>query len=450
MPIIRKEKITKPRILFLDFDPMVVDAIEKKGYVTIYGDSGFSGKPTKISQHPSEVEIIYWDCTKFKELSHKMYFDPVYDTAKNLIPYFNYVKQKGGIVTVILSKEKAFSEYISKSIGYDFQTAWRETTNVIPPDFDNFPEEELGRARYLKPLLERFVQDENIKHSIVWNDNFVGYFPFFSDEDDNKFVSFNDNGLLIFPFVSLQKDFIISTLQDCFPYITDENIFPDVHNVTWLNDDEFIYPEIKSLENTIRNTRQKAQKEISRVEKKIEVMCKRVSFLNQALIADDSDAFGDEDKLKLQIVKMLKTLGFKVTDLDEENEKLRQALKEDIQLHDEDYFALVEVKGTERGAKASWVKIDLNAHITEFARIKTIEPHKLASMLIFNHDRRTKPGDRSQPFAGDPDLITYCKESNITLIPIYELYKLCVSVLTGKKNIVEARTAIKKPGLYSF
>ncbi len=450
MSIIRKEKITKPRILFLDFDPKVVDTIAKKGYVTIQGDSGFSGKPTKIPQHPSEVEIIYWDCTKFQQLGKGVYSNPIYDRAELLLPYFKYVRRKGGLVTVILSKGEAFSEYISPSIGCQFSTAQRITTNIIPPNFDDFQEEEPESARYIKPLLERFVQDENIKYSIIWGGNQVGYYSFFADEDNNRFVSFDNSGLLIFPFVSHLSDFILCTLQDCFPYIANEDIFPDIHNVVWLNSDEFIYPEIKTLESEIVDIQQKTQEQVNKIEKKIKTVRDKTSFLNQALIADDSDAFNEEGKLKPQVVKMFKVLGFKVTDLDEENKKLGRALKEDIQVSYNGYFALVEVKGSERGAKASWVRVDLNAHITEYARIKKVETTTLSSMLVFNHERRTSPLDRTQPFASDPNLITYCVESNITLIPIYGLYKLCEAVLTDKTSAEDARAELKNPGLCTF
>src|SRR3989338_4794389 len=295
MSIIRKEKITKPRILFLDFDPKVVKAIAEKGYFTIQGDSGLSGKPTKIPQHPSEVELIFWDCSKLTVRPSGMGFSPAY--------------------------------------------------------------EEEG-IEHLKPLLERFVQDENIKFSIGWLDNKVGYTDFYTDEDNNRFVGFSDPDLLIFPYVNSQVDFILCALQDCFPYMTNEDIFPDIHNVVWLNSDEFIYPEVKTLEGEIVDIQIKAQEQIGNVEKKIQIVRDKTSFLNQALIADDSDAFNEEGKLKPQVVKMFKVLGFKVTDLDEENKKLGQALKEDIQISDSGYFALVEVKGTERGAKASWIRVD--------------------------------------------------------------------------------------------
>ncbi|MBP9816285.1 hypothetical protein KBD09_03575 [Candidatus Woesebacteria bacterium] len=444
MSIIRKEKITKPRILFLDFDPKVVKAIAEKGYVTIQGDSGLSGKPTKIPQHPSEVELIFWDCSKLTVRPSGMGFSPDHDAIQKIQPYFTYVRSKNGITTALLSRDTIVPKHISGATGYTFGLTPRTTTNIIPPTY-----EEEG-IEHLKPLLERFVQDENVKFSIVWADNRVGYTDFYKDEDDNRFVGFSDPDLLLFPYVNSQVDFILCALQDCFPYMTNEDIFPDIHNIVWLNSDEFIYPEVKELENEIVDIQQKAQVQVDKVEKEIKVVRGKTSFLNQALIADDSDAFNEESKLKPQVVKMFKVLGFKVTDLDEENKKLGQALKEDIQIADNGYFALVEVKGTERGAKASWIRVDLNAHITEYARIKKVESTTLCSMLVFNHERRTSPLDRTQPFASDPNLITYCAESNITLIPIYELYKLCIAVLTDKISVEDARAELKNPGLYKF
>lgn len=450
MSIIRKEKIAKPRILFLDFDPKVVEAVAKKGYVTIQGDSGFSGKPTKINHHPSEVEIIFWDCSKFEQLGRGMYSNPVWDRAQILKPFFNYVRGKNGMVAILLSQDDAYSEYISSSTGYEFTTSQRVTTNIIPPDFSEIQESNSEPVTFIRPLLERFVNDENIKHSINWQDNQVGYYTFYSDEDNNKFVSYDNSGFIIFPYVAHKTDFILCALQDCFPYITGEEIFPDMHNIPWLNSEEFIYPEIKNLELQIQTIKQKAQAEIAKVEKHIATTHDKTSFLNQALIADDSDAFSDENKLKPQVAKMLSTLGFTVKDLDEENKKLGQALKEDLQITDGKFFALVEVKGTEKGAKATWVRVDLNAHITEFSRLNKISPDKLSSLLVFNHDRRIAPADRSQPFAGDPKLIAYCEASGITLVPIYELYKLCLAVLTKRISQNDAKEVLKKSGILEY
>lgn len=444
MPITRKEKISKPRILFLDFDPKVVDAIAKKGYVTFSGDSGLSGKTTKIDQDPSEFELIFWDCSKLKTINSN-YVDRDSDSISKIKPYFKYVRNKGGIITVLLSSDSIVPSHISRATGYSFGLKARTTTNIIPPIYSDTEDFNL------KPLLDRFVLDENIKFSIAWADNYVGYKTWFEDEDQNKYVAFANPDLLIFPFVNNQEDFILCTLQDCFPYLTDENIFPDIHNIVWLNSDEFIYPGISELNKSINDIQIETQKRIQKIEKEIETLNKETSFLNQSLISDDSDVFIEGSNLKDQVIKMFKVLDFKVKDLDEENKILGQALKEDIQIKDvDDYFAIVEVKGTEHGAKASWIKKDLNAHITEFTRLKEIKSSELNSILVFNHDRRLAPKDRSKPFADDPNLLKYCERSNITLVPIYELYKLCVAVMTGKINQIDAKEKIKKAGLYKF
>jgi len=180
MSIIRKEKITKPRILFLDFDPKVVKAIAEKGYFTIQGDSGLSGKPTKIPQHPSEVELIFWDCSKLTVRPSGMGFSPDYDAIQKIQPYFTYVRSKNGTTTVLLSRDTIVPKHISGATGYTFGLTPRSTTNIIPPTY-----EEEG-IEHLKPLLERFVQDENIKFSIGWLDNKVGYTDFYTDEDLRK------------------------------------------------------------------------------------------------------------------------------------------------------------------------------------------------------------------------------------------------------------------------
>ncbi|HVM73921.1 MAG TPA: hypothetical protein VMU13_03545, partial [Candidatus Paceibacterota bacterium] len=156
------------------------------------------------------------------------------------------------------------------------------------------------------------------------------------------------------------------------------------------------------------------------------------------------ELFPENKKLSSCVHKVLENdFKFKVTNVDAMRLQVGESLKEDKWIEDSDgFFALVEIKGTERGAKANWVRSDLNAHIREFEVVKDIKG--LQSLLIFNHERRVEPESRNAPFNGDSDLIEYCKKSGIRLVSVYDLFKMARDIKSGVITSEEARKMLKE------
>jgi len=445
MPIISKEKLKKPRILLLDFDLKVVRFLKNEGYNVFAGSSGYSEKKLNIPIHYSELELLFWDCSSVKVPTRtypRLSYLPAYvhpgHPYREIEVYSQRIKNKGGIVTLILGRNISDYDVLSRATGYDFSLKRRLTTTIFP-----------NAESVFEPFFERFIRDENIRFAIEWGGNLVNYSKFFLDEDGNHHASFSGN-LLILPYIEDKKNAILMLLQDVFPRITDDEIFPSLATYEWLKDKEFAPAPVKAKIKERDYLRKSFEKRKKSLAKKISELEARYFYLRQALIADDSELFPEDKRLKPQVIRMLKVLGFKVTDIDIKRKVEGKSLAEDLQIEDGKYLALGETKGTEGGAKANWAKKDLASNRALYMTAKDLKPSEINSMLIFNHERRIDPRKRSTPFKSDPDLVMYCEKMNITLVPVYQLYLLCNDVLFKGFDKKRARSLLKKPGLFNY
>jgi len=97
----------------------------------------------------------------------------------------------------------------------------------------------------------------------------------------------------------------------------------------------------------------------------------------------------------------------------------------------------------------AWDMDKRGAKLNEFEIVKGVSG--LRSMLIFNHERRTEPKERSRAFEGDTDLITYCEKSNINLVPVYEIFRMVMDMRKGLLSKEEAKKLLKiNTGLFVY
>jgi hypothetical protein len=215
----------------------------------------------------------------------------------------------------------------------------------------------------------------------------------FHDEDDNWYaVRYNHFAIIPKIEADRKKEAITLLLQDILPFICAGNeIFPDKYYYRWANSNEYLPLRVLELKGQNDAIAAAAAQQIFDNKAMIEAEMRELEYLSNLLIADDSDLFSDEKKLSRNVHKVLEDdFGFTVTDVDALRLEVGESLKEDKWIEDTDgFFALVEIKGTERGARANWVRQDLNAHIKEFEVVKGTSG--LRSILIFNHERRTQP-----------------------------------------------------------
>ena len=475
---IPRERVPLPRILLLDFAECYKDFLESENYSVYLGSSGLSGKPPDIPIHESEVEIIFWDASNLQgnleELSETLVMCPyrfkgtsdeiaIANDAKNIKTYFEKIKRKGGFLGAFLGNVNP--AILSPAIGSDYYFKERKTSTMR---LNKYKEDDAWYEFY-----KRFIKEENIKFSIhsfgrshrlsaefrsadesvdenVESDNFVYYFH---DENYNNFAVIYGYFAIIPQIEDNRKEeTLIFLLQDVLPYFCKgSEIFPDKYYFRWANKDFYLPSKVQKLRKNEKEIIEQHQQQLEQIKNETKQAMNEAEYLSNMLIADDSDSFPDDKKLSVSVQIVLQNdLGFKVTNVDEMRLNAGKSLKEDIWVKDNDgFFALGEIKGTDKGAKASWIKLDLNAHIKEFEVLKGITG--LNSILIFNHERRTEPEDRNRPFLGDSDLIEYCIRSNICLLPVYELFKLARDVKEGLVSAKEARDKIKIcKGLFNY
>jgi hypothetical protein len=444
-----KELGSLPRILLLDFKDEYVPYLADSGYSAFAGHSGLGPKPFRLPKHESEIEIILWDTSNLQNRKIRMdKQDVVLDSpngrrlltqiAERLASYCNRVGGKGGFVGVFLgdSETPATKHLLSDILGTGLSFSRRRTSTMA-----------LHRLSDDDPwfeLLRRFVSEKNIHYAITVYDPFTAV-RYFHDEDNNWYaVKYKHFAVIPKIEPDRKKEAITFLLQDVLPFVcTGDEIFPDKYYYRWENSNDYLPLNVLELKGKNDAIADAADRQISDNKAMIEAEMKELEYLSNLLIADDSDLFPDEKKLSRNVQKVLEDdFGFSVTDVDAMRLEVGESLKEDKWIEDTDgFFALVEIKGTERGARANWVRQDLNAHIKEFEVVQGTSG--LRSILIFNHERRTNPANRSAPFSADNDLIEYCKRSNITLVPVYELFKMARDIRASVLSKENARRFLK-------
>jgi len=458
-----RERGPQPRILLLDFDESYKTFLEDENYSVYLGSSGFSQDTLDIPIHESEVEIMLWDTSNLREnpisdtldatrQQHQVYIEKV----RRLGNYFRRIKGKCGFVGVFLGNLYPMSNsFLPEISGYSFSFGERKTSTM---DLNRHEEDDVWYEFY-----SRFIKEENIRFSIsqkkVYNISPYParesyYFAHYFEDEDGNFFAVNYDYFAIIPQIedNKKKDALRFLLQDVLPFFCEgDDIFPDKYYYLWANKDVYLPSKVQKLRKNEKEIIEQHQQQLEQIKNETKQAMNEAEYLSNMLIADDSDSFPDDKKLSVSVQIVLQNdLGFKVTNVDEMRLNAGKSLKEDIWVKDNDgFFALGEIKGTDKGAKASWIKLDLNAHIKEFEVLKGITG--LNSILIFNHERRTEPEDRNRPFLGDSDLIEYCIRSNICLLPVYELFKLARDVKEGLVSAKEARDKIKIcKGLFNY
>jgi len=492
---IPQERGSLPRVLLLDFNPKVKEELEKSKFQIFEGKSGFVDGIQNFLRDSSEIEIIFWDISAcnfdnyeeidWNRLRNKLFQPPqnsikssendtIQISKKSLYDYFKQIRKKGGFIGVFLGNEyidRDSSEKLSLILGlsdfpcrkarafstYGFYLSNRYAQNITlnkKTEYDLFYN-----------FFNRFVHYDDLKFIINWmsavfSNDMEGYVEeeqkeikiarfYFDDEDNNHYAVFAYDQILISPKIRKLSDAILCLLQDILPNICNTEIYPDLQTFRWLQDNFFKPHKVKKEEIEFSLFKKDYEKNLLAREEKIKNIENQYTYLHKMLYSDDSDLFKKSEKLK-DIVKQIleQDLKFKkVIDMDKEREIQGLALKEDLRIGDK---ILIEVKGTEKGAKASWIK-EFRAHAFQYCSASDIVIKDLKLVLIFNHERRKDPRERSRPFDNDPELLKSCKSENILFIPVFELYKMIMDVKEGYFTEDSGREIIRQSkGLFEY
>ena len=267
------------------------------------------------------------------------------------------------------------------------------------------------------------------------------------EDDGEEYTNYVPNCLILPQF----KD-NLEVINDVFKVIIPirPDLFPLESSKKWLEDEPFIPSEVKEIEKEIQKKRKEFEHFITREKEKIEVIKDKYRYFIKILETDDQNYKGD-NKLSVNVKKVLEFLEFEVIDIDE---KLKQTIKkEDYWVIDKDYFALCEVTGTtSKNPKASEYNGILGRINTVLQRKENRVPDKyqkkiVKGLLIINHDRNTPPFKRPEIYTGSlEELAEAAKSSGISILSTVELFKISKDVRENRLKKSEARSIVKQAG----
>lgn len=229
---------------------------------------------------------------------------------------------------------------------------------------------------------------------------------------------------------------ILNLLVDLRP-----DLFPGITKLDWLRNDEFIPEEVKSIDKEIKREEKKARAFRKEKEKEKKKIAGRLKFFTQILVADDEHFKGSE-RLKPNVIKVLEFLGFSVVDRDLQIKTGKK--REDLIISDQDWDALVEVRGTRKENPPEHFCSDLLKHLV---KAKGTGPPK--GLLIVNYDNSKHPFRRTRIYKDSPKLLEGVSEVAGVLSTV-ELYKIAIAVKRGQMKKEDARNKIKKMGRITF
>lgn len=330
------------------------------------------------------------------------------------------------IVVIFAAKEYEYTYYpVDFEQGY---INWRSPISIsnyeglkfVKPQNNCVPGKEIVLSEKWRSL------SENIFNGCI---DGVKYYCTFSEfRDDRVTLATNKLGepIAFMQFYNLQeqKGLIIVLPQFEDLYVPIKNLicnvlpnvkpefFPDFVKNTWMNQEEYILPNIKKLYEEKNSLIEEYKGKIEQLDNKIEETKNEYGFMMNILISKAYDDFLVEN-----LIKVLQYIGYKnVVDVDKIVEGNRQ---EDIRILDDGRFTVVEVKGH----KGNPTEDDCQALVKYISRnMKSENRTDIHGILIVNHHRIKAPLERPDP-AFTAQQIKDAERDDYTLVSTWELYK---------------------------
>lgn len=455
---IPKERGSLPRVLLLDFDKSAADKISKESNLQVFeGKTGMVDGERLFPRDSSEIEIIFLDTAKWDSkysVKGGNPFEPTYEvrptkissldtlqvSLKTTEEFFTQVMRKGGAIVIFLGdaeplgvlKDELLCLSEANLDGLSFSKRYATSLSLEP----------LFTRDMFYNFFQRFVNDKDIKYCVNLR---LARAPaqrlrYFIDEDDNYHAAVMNGRFIISPKARDLEGAVLFLLQDVFPFVCEEKIYPDLQRFKWLEDKLYTFPEITKQEKRIEALIQEYDAAVAKERESLIGLKKKHLYLQELLYKDDSNSFEEGERLKDIVKRVLEEdLGFKdVRDMDKERLAQGLALKEDLV---SEGYIFIEVKGTERGASPGWVD-QLARHVKQYCVATETDIGEIKEIVIFNHERRRDPQERSEPFKSDPTFLASCERDKVALVPVFELFKLIMGIKEEKITQEDARTKI--------
>jgi len=231
------------------------------------------------------------------------------------------------------------------------------------------------------------------------------------------------------------------------------SLFPDRNKRNWLNADEFLLPEERTIQKEIRETIDQATKVIEAKRAAQEKIASENAFVKRLLFATEDSKQEPGDRLSGVVKKALEYLEFVVEDIDQ---KTKSAIKkEDFWVSEQDFLAITEVTGTANKNPKTKEWNDILARMTTLSNRRTdleLPLDKIIrGLLVLNYDIDNHPAKRPRVYTGEDEyIVETAVEQGIGLLSTVELHKIIVAIKEGRLTKGEARKIIRKPGRIEF
>lgn len=451
------------RILLLNFTPEEAQLIAKEGYNI---ETGFIGKVDSAvhrlpfrSPHPLyEYDILFYNSyippefDKDKVKDHQNLFNETgsYDALNhfNTPPFVrvSFIGKPGGADNLIHGGVSFINLINAEDNVSSLLTSGRATFNIEEIH------ELLDRFQNQVKCVNQFYRPKDNTHPF-YN---ISVLLSRSGERVAGYGTTYNNGTtklryIILPQLKNMPRAVVQILQ-CLETIQ-PRLFPDKIKRGWIENDEFLLPEEKAIENEIQKKISETRLFVDDMKKKKESIAQNNSFVRRLLVATEDNDINPDMRLSVVVKKALEFLEFKVEDIDAKTRSIIK--KEDLWVIDGNYLAITEVSGT----------VHKNPKIKEFndilARLATIykrrcdlvlpEAENVCGLLILNYDIDTHPSKRPRLYTGEDEHITETAvEQGIGLLSTVDLHKIIMAVIEGSLSKKEAREIVRRPGRIKF
>ena len=260
----------------------------------------------------------------------------------------------------------------------------------------------------------------------------IGYFQMFEREDKTK------NTLIVLPQCENMSLIIENILTEVLPFFYPE-IFKDFVKDTWMDKEEYMLPEIKTIIKERENIEKEYKTKLDIINQRIKDKQEESKYLYNIISSS-----GTGDKLVKNIIKCLEYLEYiKVDDWDkvrEDDEK-----EEDLHIYKsaKEYF-IAEVKGINGPAIEDDCNVIVKYKSRNCSKLKIPSIH---GVVFVNYHKNVEPNQREELGFTSKEIKDAIRDG-YTLVGTYELFKairMCQENIISKEII---RKSLETPGIF--
>lgn len=475
-------KFNNPKILLVDLDNTINEELVAKGFNVQSGTFGSpyitkSGQRCQLNGHlpylsEKDLVIVKQETKKIRledymlsEENYELreanktilvtprgqnYFDgrPLFSFGN----YYNFERiiEKGKII-VVFADESYMEQYTKMELRngdyYDEKqmnvSSYQWVPTRISINNGSGREFTINKKSGIKEMAEAIIKgcENEISYKCTFNiinDNDTVVLLENNFEEAIGYIQKNGEGFLI--VLPSFKDYlkpIQNLIHEVLPQLK-PNLFPDFVKNIWVDDDEYVFPEVKKLKLEKEILLKEYDSKFKEIEEKINKSKENNKFLTNIIISE-----GHSEFLVKNIQETLEYIGYKdVIDVDNIVTGNKQ---EDLRILDNKRFTSIEIKGH----KGMATEDDTQAILKYISRNMRAEGRTdIHGILIVNHQRMLPPLERNTTGFSSQQ-IEDAHRDMYTLVTTWELYQ---AVRLLQENIItfeDIDKSLHTPGLFN-